>query len=238
MQQNTTEIFRDAPVPKAVLSNVIPSIISMIMVLIYNLADTFFIGQTKNALMVAAVSVATPAFLLFMAVGMLFGIGGTSFISRMLGEGQEARAKHASAFCFCIYVPDHGEECYEENRGFICRNHSAEIDWPLAHYEFEIPFWIYCSPKYIRNHRDIYRQIRKAKDKRFMTDALPHLLLYLAGIETPTYKEEYNILSPKYDEMRPRILKNSADYDKLRDAHLEKIKKEESKKVKKKERRN
>ena len=57
MQQNTTEIFRDAPVPKAVLSNVIPSIISMIMVLIYNLADTFFIGQTKNALMVAAVSV-------------------------------------------------------------------------------------------------------------------------------------------------------------------------------------
>ena len=100
MQSNTTEIFRDAPVPKAVLSNVIPSIISMIMVLIYNLADTFFIGQTKNALMVAAVSVATPAFLLFMAVGMLFGIGGTSFISRMLGEGQEARAKHASAFCF------------------------------------------------------------------------------------------------------------------------------------------
>ncbi len=54
-----------------------------------------------------------------------------------------------------------------------------------------------------------------------MTDALPHLLLYLAGIETPTYKEEYNILSPKYDEMRPRILKNSADYDKLRDAYLE-----------------
>ena len=55
-----------------------------------------------------------------------------------------------------------------------------------------------------------------------MTDALPHLLLYLAGIQTPTYKEEYNILSPKYDEMRPRILKNSADYDKLRDAYLEK----------------
>lgn len=100
MQDKTTEIFRDAPVPKAVLSNVIPSIISMIMVLIYNLADTFFIGKTNNALMVAAVSVATPAFLLFMAIGMLFGIGGTSFISRMLGEGQQERAKHASSFCF------------------------------------------------------------------------------------------------------------------------------------------
>ena len=67
-----------------------------------------------------------------------------------------------------------------------------------------------------------------------MTDALPHLLLYLAGIETPTYKEEYNILSPKYNEMRPRILKNSADYDQLRDEHLEKIEKEKSKKKKSK----
>ena len=100
MQDKTTEIFRDAPVPKAVLSNVIPSIISMIMVLVYNLADTFFIGQTKDALMVAAVSIATPAFLLFMAVGMLFGIGGTSLISRMLGEGRHERAKNASSFCF------------------------------------------------------------------------------------------------------------------------------------------
>lgn len=100
MQDKTTEIFRDAPVPKAVISNVIPSIISMIMVLIYNLADTFFIGQTKDAYMVAAVSVATPAFLLFMAVGMLFGIGGTSLISRMLGEGNKEKAKNASSFCF------------------------------------------------------------------------------------------------------------------------------------------
>ena len=100
MQDKTTEIFRDAPVPKAVISNVIPSIVSMIMVLVYNLADTFFIGQTKDAYMVAAVSVATPAFLLFMAVGMLFGIGGTSLISRTLGEGNEEKARNASAFCF------------------------------------------------------------------------------------------------------------------------------------------
>ena len=51
------------------------------MVLIYNLADTFFIGQTKDALMIAAVSLVTPAFLLFMAVGTVFGIGGTSVIT-------------------------------------------------------------------------------------------------------------------------------------------------------------
>lgn len=100
MKDKTTEIFRDAPVPKAVFSNIIPSIISMIMVLLYNLADTFFIGQTKDALMVAAVSIATPVFLIFMAVGMLFGIGGTSLISRMLGEGKEEKAKNTSSFCF------------------------------------------------------------------------------------------------------------------------------------------
>lgn len=100
MKDKTTEIFRDAPVPKAVLTNIIPSIISMIMVLLYNLADTFFIGQTKDALMVAAVSIATPVFLIFMAVGMLFGIGGTSLISRMLGEGKGERAKNTSSFCF------------------------------------------------------------------------------------------------------------------------------------------
>lgn len=96
----STEIFRDAPVPKAVLSNIIPSVISMIMVLVYNLADTFFIGQTKNPYMVAAVSLATPVFLIFMAVGMLFGIGGTSLISRMLGEGKNKFAKNTSSFCF------------------------------------------------------------------------------------------------------------------------------------------
>lgn len=100
MKDKSTEIFKNAPVSKAVISNIIPSIVSMIMVLVYNLADTFFIGQTKNAYMVAAVSVATPAFLFFMAVGMLFGIGGTSLISRMLGEGNGDKAKNTSSFCF------------------------------------------------------------------------------------------------------------------------------------------
>lgn len=98
--QKTIELFRDAPVPKAVINNAIPSMVSMIMVLIYNIADTFFISQTKDALMVAAVSVATPAFLIFMAFGMLFGVGGTSLISRMLGAGNDKKARNISSFCF------------------------------------------------------------------------------------------------------------------------------------------
>lgn len=100
MNEKNLELFKNAPVPKAVLANVIPAIISMIMVLIYNLADTFFIGQTKDAYMVAAVSIATPVFLLFMAVGMLFGIGGTSMISRLLGENNHEKAKKVCSFCF------------------------------------------------------------------------------------------------------------------------------------------
>ena len=59
----------------------------------YNLADTFFIGQTRNAILIAAVSLAMPVFLIFMAVGTVFGVGGTSVISRALGEGRKDYAK-------------------------------------------------------------------------------------------------------------------------------------------------
>ena len=76
------------------------------MVLIYNLADTFFIGQTHDDLQVAAVSLATPVFLLFMSVGTVFGIGGTSVISRALGEGRRDYAKKVCSFCMwcCVAV--------------------------------------------------------------------------------------------------------------------------------------
>lgn len=114
-----------------------------------------------------------------------------------------------------IYMPDHGEECYEGNRGFICRNHSSAIDYELAHYEFELPFWIYCSPLYAKRHPDMVREIKAAKDKRFMTDAIGHLILHLAGISAPDYHKEYDILSTDYNEMRPRLLKGHTDYDKL-----------------------
>lgn len=98
------EIFNNAPVPKAVLKNAVPAMTAMLMVLIYNLADTFFIGQTRNDILVAAVSLATPVFLIFMAVGTIFGMGGTSVISRALGRGQNEYAKKVCAFCMwgCI----------------------------------------------------------------------------------------------------------------------------------------
>lgn len=102
--QDSMEIFSKAPVSQAVFKNALPAMAAMLMVLVYNLADTFFIGQTHDALQVAAVSLATPVFLIFMAVGTVFGIGGTSVISRALGEGKEGYAKKVCAFCMwgCI----------------------------------------------------------------------------------------------------------------------------------------
>ena len=114
-----------------------------------------------------------------------------------------------------IYVPDHGEECYEGDMHFYCRLHSAEVDARLAHAEFDIPFWIWCSPKYVKRRPEVFRRVVQARHRRFMTDALPHTLLYLGGISAPYYHEEYDLLSPNYDEMRPRILKGTTDYDKL-----------------------
>lgn len=105
-QTDSLEIFKSAPVSQAVLKNTIPAMVAMMMVLIYNLADTFFIGMTNDALMIAAVSLVTPVFLLFMAVGTVFGIGGTSVISRAMGEGRKEYAKKVCSFCMwsCIIV--------------------------------------------------------------------------------------------------------------------------------------
>ena len=104
--KKSMDSFRKAPVSQAVFKNALPAMAAMLMVLVYNLADTFFIGQTHDALQVAAVSLATPVFLIFMAIGTIFGIGGTSVISHALGEGKEDHAKKVCAFCMwsCIMV--------------------------------------------------------------------------------------------------------------------------------------
>ena len=114
-----------------------------------------------------------------------------------------------------IYVPDHGEECYGPGVHFCGRMHSTEITYRLAHEEFDIPFWIWCSRSFRIDHPELYETIVKAKNRRYMTDALPFLLMHLAGISSKDYRPELDILSTEYREQRPRILKNTTDYDKL-----------------------
>ena len=114
-----------------------------------------------------------------------------------------------------IYMPDHGEECFNPPYKFHGRLHSAKIDLRLAREEFEIPFWIWCSPKNRELHPDIYEAVKAARTRPFMTDNLPHLLLSLAGIHTKAYRPDYDLLSPQYNNLRPRRLKNQTDYNQL-----------------------
>ena len=92
------ELFETVPVPRAVATLAIPTVISQVVTMIYNLADTFFVGQIGDPYMVAAVSLVSPWFNLLTALGNLFGLGGGSLISRMLGVQNHRDIKYVSAF--------------------------------------------------------------------------------------------------------------------------------------------
>lgn len=89
------EIFAEYPVPKAVATMVIPTIISQIITVIYNLADTWYVGLTGDAAAVAAISLCLPVYNLMTAFANLFGIGGASVIARAMGTGHKNRAHRA-----------------------------------------------------------------------------------------------------------------------------------------------
>ena len=87
MDSRKEGLFSEAPVAKAVLALAVPTVISQLVNVIYNMADTFFIGQLNDPLQVAAATIAMPIFVFLTAFANLFGIGGSSLISRCLGKG-------------------------------------------------------------------------------------------------------------------------------------------------------
>lgn len=95
---NDNELMACQPVPKAVAAMAIPSVISSLVTVVYNMADTFFVGQTGDALQVAAVSLTNPIFILLMAFANMFGMGGSAAASIAMGEGDEERTRRVSAF--------------------------------------------------------------------------------------------------------------------------------------------
>lgn len=97
MEENV--LFEKAPIPRAYLKLALPVVLSMIVSLIYNMVDTYFIALTGNQKLVAGVSLVVPIFTMMIAFGDIFGLGGSSLISRLLGERREEDAKRASAFC-------------------------------------------------------------------------------------------------------------------------------------------
>lgn len=102
MQANTSlareDVFANLPVPTALRKMILPAISSQLIVLIYNMADTFFVGKTNNPYMVAGTSLILPVFNITLCLAGLAGIGGGSLISRLLGQEQEAEARRVSAF--------------------------------------------------------------------------------------------------------------------------------------------
>lgn len=115
-----------------------------------------------------------------------------------------------------IYLPDHGEEVYGPGSTHHCgRTHTTKITKNIARFEYEIPMWIYCTKKYSAMHSDVVNKVKSAANKPYMTDALPHMLLGLAGVKCQYYRPEYDILSPEYNAKRQRLLLHQVDYDKL-----------------------
>lgn len=92
-------LFKEAPVKKAVLSLAVPTVFSQLITVVYNMADTFFIGRLNDPAQVAAAALALPCFLLLTSFANLFGLGGSSLISRSLGAGDRKKARGTAAFC-------------------------------------------------------------------------------------------------------------------------------------------
>lgn len=95
-----TELFETIPIPKAVMQMSVPTVISSLVMVIYNLADTFFVGFLNDPVQNAAVTLAAPVLLAFNAVNNLFGVGSSSMMSRALGVKDYETAKKSSATGF------------------------------------------------------------------------------------------------------------------------------------------
>lgn len=94
------ELFEKAPVHKAYFKLALPVVFSMVISLVYNMVDTWFIARTGNTDLIAGVSLGAPVFTLMIALGDIFGLGGSSVISRLFGQKQDEDGKRLSIFCF------------------------------------------------------------------------------------------------------------------------------------------
>ena len=99
------------PVPQAVRKMAVPAVLSQLVVLLYTLADTFFLGQTNNPVMVAGVSLILPVFNTTVALGNLIGTGGGAFIPKLMGVSRMKEAEVVNRFCMILAVVVTGGFC-------------------------------------------------------------------------------------------------------------------------------
>lgn len=93
-------LFREVPVWKAIASLAVPSLLSILVMIFYNLADTFFIAQLGDTAKVAAVSIVSPVFSIIMALGTMLGVGAGTLLSIAFGAGETDKAKNTASLCF------------------------------------------------------------------------------------------------------------------------------------------
>ena len=93
-----TELFESVPVPRALAAMAIPTIISQLINLIYNMVDAFFIGRTGNSYMMAATTITLTLTMMNVAFSNLYGVGGGSLIARLMGQRREAEARKVCAY--------------------------------------------------------------------------------------------------------------------------------------------
>lgn len=100
MKEREKTLFEDVPVLEAIFKLAVPTVVGQIILVLYNMADTFFIGLTGSDAMITAATVCMPAFMFLQAISNLFGVGGASVISRALGARDLQRAKDTASFAF------------------------------------------------------------------------------------------------------------------------------------------
>lgn len=142
MKRGNTELFEKMSIGKAVLYMAVPMIISQTITIIYNVADTFFVGQMNEPDQVAAITLALPLFYFLTALTNLFGVGGASRVSGFLGAGQRDKARKCAAFCIwssCLAALIYGLA--------ICLSRSALLpmigaDADTYQYTKDYVFWV------------------------------------------------------------------------------------------------
>lgn len=94
------KLFENTSIKRAYFILALPVVMSMAVTIIYNMVDTFFVAKTGNPDLVAGVSQGAPIFTLMIAIGDIFGLGGSSVISRLFGERRDKTARYISGYCF------------------------------------------------------------------------------------------------------------------------------------------
>lgn len=123
--------------------------------------------------------------------------------------------KYAGEDVVAVYLADHGEEVYDW-RNSCYRTNSDLMTPEIAKYQYGIPLLFYMSDTYKTNHPELVEEIQNARHKPFISTMLPFMLFHLAGIDHADYDPTLDILSPQYDENRPRMIRDDVCYDEIK----------------------